>query len=105
VTEQPSNQIASELCDAFWRAIGAYRNWRPGQPVPEVSLRGKQITISSICELVAKHNDRMPEQYWELLTSLASPSEEPPTESFASGARFLQMQISDKQHRFNIRPK
>ena len=95
--------IPRELRDAFWGAIGAYCNWRYGRPEPKVSLRQEQTAISRICELATKHDDPMPADLLRLLISAAPHSEEPPKDqSFASGARFLQKLIRDKQHRFNL---
>ena len=95
--------IPQELRDAFWAAIGAYGNWRYGRPEPKVSLRQEQTAISWICELATKHDDPMPADLLSLLISAAPHSEEPPRDqSFASGARFLQKLIRDKQHRFNL---
>jgi hypothetical protein len=84
-------------------AIGAYSNWRAGQSEPEISYQRRPIAISLVCDLVEQHEDLLPTDFWNLLTSLAPRSEEPPAgHSFASGARFLQKQIRDKLRRFNL---
>lgn len=95
--------ISRELRDAFWGAIGAHSNWRPGQPEPEIIYQQRPISISLVCSLVGQYEDPLPTNLWDLLTSLAPRSEEPPAgQSFASGARFLEKQISDKRRRFNL---
>jgi hypothetical protein len=75
-------------CDAFWGAIGAYSNWRFGQPEPGVSLHREQTSISLICDLVARHDDPIPTDLWDLLVSVTRSGEAPKDQSFASGARF-----------------
>jgi hypothetical protein len=98
-----SEPIPNDLRDAFWGAIGAYSNWSYGQPEPEISYQRRPISISLVCDLVGHYDDPMPTDFWNLLTSLAPRSEDPPAgQSFASGARFLQKQIGDKQRRFNL---
>jgi hypothetical protein len=99
-------QIPGALRVAFWGAIGAYSNWRYGKPEAEVSYQQRPVSISFVCNLVGQYEDPMPIEFWNLLTSLAPRSEEPPAgHSFASGARFLQKQIEDKQRRFNLKDR
>jgi hypothetical protein len=101
---EPSTEpIPNDLRDAFWGAIGAYSNWRVGQSEPEISYQQRPVLISLVCDLVEQYEDQLPAKFWDLLTSLAPRSEEPPAgHSFASGARFLQKQIGDKRRRFNL---
>jgi hypothetical protein len=56
MTEQSPDPISIELRDAFRRAIGAYSNWTRGESEREVSLDGKPVAISFVCDLVGMHD-------------------------------------------------
>jgi hypothetical protein len=79
-----------ELRNAFWGAIGAYNDWHPRQPEPEVSLHQQPTAISSICDSVRKHDGPMPNSLWLHLEMVTRGSEQLPEDrSYRSGARFL----------------
>jgi hypothetical protein len=88
--------MPDDLRRAFWGAIGAYSNWRFGQPEPEISYRRRPTAIDLVCDLVGQYEEPMPSSFWDPLTSMAPRSEEPPVgQSIASAARFLQKQIRE----------
>ena len=61
-----ASQPPKELRNAFWGAIGAYNDWHPRQPEPEVSLHQQPTVISSICDSVGKHDGPMPNGWLHL---------------------------------------
>jgi hypothetical protein len=88
MAEELPDPIPRELHDAFWGAIGLYRDWGRGQPEPEVSLNQKPVTISLVCDLVMQFEDPMPDELWRLLADTARGSVEL-DRSYGSGARCL----------------
>lgn len=103
VKAPPNPEVPNDLRHAFWGAIGAFSNWRPGQPEPEVSYQQRPTSISIICSLIEQYEEQMPGDLWRLLISQTRRSAEPPLDqSFSSGGKFLQEEIADKRRRFNL---
>jgi hypothetical protein len=96
------SQPPKELRDAFWGAIGAYKDWRPRQPEPEVSLHQQPTVISLICDSVSKHDGPMPDSLWLHLEMVTRVSEQLPEDrSYRSGARFLGRLIKVRKDLFD----
>jgi hypothetical protein len=96
-----SSQLPKELRDAFWGAIGAYNDWHPRQPEPEVSLHQQPTAILSICDSVSKHDGPMPDSLWPHLKMVTRGSEQLPEDrSYRSGARFLGRLIKVRKELF-----
>jgi hypothetical protein len=100
MTEPPLDPIPRELRDAFPRAIGAYGNWSRSRPEREVSMDGKPVSISFVCELVSRYDDPMPEDLWRLLESVTRAVDEPPADrSYSAAAKFLGRLIQERKAR------
>jgi hypothetical protein len=100
MTEPPLDPIPRELCDAFPRAIGAYSNWSRGRPEREVSMDGKPVSISFVCELVSRYDATMPEDLWRLLESATRTVDEPPADRrYSAAAKFLGRLIQERKAR------
>ena len=84
------SQPPKELRNAFWGAIGAYNDWHPRQPEPEVSMQQQPTAISSICDSVSMLDGPMPESVWRHLEMVTRGAEQLPEDrSYRGGARFL----------------
>lgn len=91
-----------ELRDAFWGAIGAYSDWHHSQPEPEVSLYQQQNAISSICDLVTRHDAPMPDSLWLHLKVVTRGAVGLPDDrSYRSGARFLGRLIEERRELYH----
>ena len=96
------SQPPKELRNAFWGAIGAYNDWHPRQPEPEVSLHQQPTAISSICDSVRKHDGPMPNSLWLHLEMVTRGSEQLPEDrSYRSGARFFGRLIKVRKELFD----
>ena len=94
--------LPKELRDAFWGAIGAYNDWHPRQPEPEVSLHQQPTAISSICVSVSKHDRPMPDSLWHHLEMVTRGSDQLPEDrSYRSGGRFLGRLIKVRKELFD----
>jgi hypothetical protein len=97
MTEPLIDPISRDLRDAFRRTISAYRNWSRGQPEREVSLDGKPVSMSFVCDLVSRHDDPMPEDLQRLLESVPRAADGPPEDQRYSGAaKFLGRLIQER---------
>jgi len=94
--------ISKELREAFWGAIGAYKNWIAGESMREVPYNGRLTDVALICMLVRKHEAPMPDDLWRLLAWEESPSRTLPTErSYRAGAEHLECLIKDRKAHFD----
>ena len=59
--------IPGQLRKAFHDAVWLYAGWNPALPEPEVQIRGSSHSISAVCALVEKFDDRLPEEIFERL--------------------------------------
>jgi len=94
--------ISKELREAFWGAIGAYKNWIVGESMREVPYNGRLTDVALICMLVRKHEAPMPDDLWRLLAWEEPPSRVLPTDrSYRAGAEHLENLIKDRKAHFD----
>ena len=94
--------ISKELREAFWGAIGAYKNWIAGESMHEVPYNGRLADVALICMLVRKHEAPMPDDLWRLLAWEELPSTALPTErSYRAGAEHLEHLIKNRKAHFD----
>jgi hypothetical protein len=97
ITEQPS-PISKELREAFREAIEKYRDWRYGEPEPEVSWNLQPTAISWICEFVSIYDESMPADLWQRLKkAMHLPEHLPSDRSYGGAARFLHHLINERK--------
>jgi hypothetical protein len=102
MAEESPDPIPTDLCYAFWGAIGRYKDWCRGQAEPDVRLGGRDLVISAVCGLVSKFDDPMPADWWGLLASLTrNPEDLPDDRSYGSGARYLARLIKERKEQFD----
>ncbi len=49
-----------DVRDAFLEALDAYEAWDDGEPEPTVDLRGRPVSLSTLCGLLWNCSDIMP---------------------------------------------
>jgi hypothetical protein len=103
MAEESLDPIPKELCYAFWGAIGQYVDWCRGQSEPDVSLDGRPVAISTVCEFVSKFDDPMPANLCHLLANARRGAEDdlPNDQSYGSGARYLARLIRERKAHFD----
>jgi hypothetical protein len=102
MAEQSPDPISRELRDAFGQAIGQYGEWRRGESEPEVSLNLKFVAISTVCALVDKFEDPLPESHWNYLGLVTPGGEDLPIDpSYQRVAPFLARLIRERKAQFD----
>ena len=56
-----SDSIPANLCAAFRSAVQLYSDWMPSLPEPQVHFGGEIHSMSTVCGLVDRFGDRLPD--------------------------------------------